>query len=131
MAHFHCDPRADQIGVMKLKLRIPLPMRRSTAKRWPCWWAVFCVFLSAFTVRAAESASSAAEIRILQLEGTVEIMTAGAQKWILTQTNQVLGPGDRLRTGKNSRVTLRWSDQSIVPFAAFSEIEILEPEKSE
>jgi Tfp pilus assembly protein PilF len=44
---------------------------------------------------------------------------------VLTQTNQVLNPGDELRTGGNSRVTLLWSDHSVVPFGAEAEVEIL------
>jgi len=67
------------------------------------------------------------EIRIAELEGTVEVSPAGATTWVLTQTNQVLRPFDRLRTGANSRVALRWSDQSMVPFGASTELEILPP----
>ena len=70
------------------------------------------------------------EIRVLEIQGSFEIMPAGATTWVATQaTNQVLHVGDRLRTGSNSRVTLRWSDQSVVPFGALSEIEILPPDK--
>ena len=67
------------------------------------------------------------EIRIVALQGMVEISPAGATTWVLTQTNQVLHPSDKLRTGPNSRVTLRWSDQSMVPFGALTEIEVLPP----
>jgi len=47
------------------------------------------------------------------------------------QTNHLLHPFDRLRTGVNSRVALRWSDQSIVPFGASTELEILPPHSPE
>jgi tetratricopeptide (TPR) repeat protein len=57
----------------------------------------------------------------------VQISPAGAQTWVLTQTNQPLYPFDRLRTGTNSRVALRWSDQSIIPFGSSTELEILPP----
>lgn len=66
-------------------------------------------------------------IRILELQGKVEIMPPGATDWLLTQTNQILRPLYRLRTGPNSRVALRWSDQSVVAFGALTEIEILPP----
>ena len=46
------------------------------------------------------------EIRILELQGTAEVSPQGSTRWILTQTNQILKPFDRLRTGPNSRVTL-------------------------
>src|SRR5438445_4182854 len=71
------------------------------------------------------------EIRIAELVGTVEVSPAGATTWVLTRTNHLLHPFDRLRTGVNSRVALRWSDQSIVPFGASTELEILPPHSPE
>ena len=71
------------------------------------------------------------EIRIVELQGAVEVSPSGATIWALTQTNQILRPFDRLRTGANSRVALRWSDQSIVPFGASTELEILPPHSPE
>jgi tetratricopeptide (TPR) repeat protein len=67
------------------------------------------------------------QIRIVELQGAVEISPAGAKTWVLTQTNQVLYPFDRLRTGPDSRVALRWSDESVVPFGASTELEVLPP----
>ena len=67
------------------------------------------------------------EIRIVELQGKVEISPKGATTWVLTQTNQPVYPFDRLRTGPNSRVALRWSDESVVPFGAQTELEILPP----
>src|SRR5271170_4090333 len=71
------------------------------------------------------------EIVILELQGKVEIMPEGAKTWVLTQTNQVLHPFDRLRTGTDSRAALRWSDQSVIPLGALTEIEILPPPDAE
>jgi tetratricopeptide (TPR) repeat protein len=73
------------------------------------------------------SGSDAQEILILELQGKVEIMPEGSKTWVLTQTNQVLRPFDRLRTGVDARAALRWSDQSVIPIAALTEIEILPP----
>ncbi len=74
------------------------------------------------------SASPADEIRILELQGTVEIAHGGtAAPWSAAHANDVLHPSDRLRTGENSRVALRWSDQSVVPFGASTELEVLPP----
>ena len=70
------------------------------------------------------------EIRIVAIQGSVELMPAGAKTWVLTQTNQVLYPGDRLRTADNSRVTVLWSDKSVVPLGPLTQIEILEPDNS-
>ena len=57
----------------------------------------------------------------------MEVSPAGATTWGPAQTNQILYPFDRLRTGANTRVALRWSDQSIISFDALTEIEILPP----
>src|SRR4051812_42398710 len=70
------------------------------------------------------------EIRIVGLEGVVEVSPAGAKTWVLTQTNQVLYPSDRLRTGPNSRVALHWSGESAVPFGPSTELEILPPDEN-
>ncbi len=92
---------------------------------------VLALSLSPDSLLAVSPDASAAEIRILQIQGSVELLPAGAKFWVLTQTNQVLHPADRLRTSANSRVALRWSDQSVVPFGPLAEIEILEPEKTD
>ena len=67
------------------------------------------------------------DIRIVELQGVVELSPKGATTWVLTQTNQIVHPFDRLRTGPDSRVALRWSDQSAVPIGALTELEILPP----
>jgi tetratricopeptide (TPR) repeat protein len=80
---------------------------------------------SAFAQSSARS-EAANEIRIVELQGTVEILRQGATTWVETgKTNQLLYPFDRLRTRANSRVTLRWSAQSVVPLGALTEIEVL------
>ncbi len=81
--------------------------------------------LVAVSVRGAQP--QVKEIRIVESAGTVEILPVGAARWLLTQTNQVLRPLDRLRTGPNSRALLRWSDHSTISFGALTEIEILAP----
>jgi len=68
------------------------------------------------------------EIHIVAIQGTVEVMPSGATNWIITQTNQLLNPGDRLRTEDNSRVTILWGDQSVVPLGPLTQIEILPPD---
>ena len=35
-------------------------------------------------------------------------------------TNQVLRPGDRIRTGQNSKVWVAWSDDSVATFEALT-----------
>jgi tetratricopeptide (TPR) repeat protein len=66
-------------------------------------------------------------IRIIELQGTVSVLPNGATNWVITQTNQPLHAFDRVRVGPESRVGIRWSDQSIARFSARTEIEILAP----
>ncbi|MGO8682091.1 MAG: TonB-dependent receptor domain-containing protein [Limisphaerales bacterium] len=70
------------------------------------------------------------EIRIVELQGTAEVAAATATTWMPVRTNQILRPSDRLRTGANSRMTLLWSDRSVVSFGALTELEILPPDSA-
>src|SRR5262245_2487503 len=73
------------------------------------------------------------EIRSVEVQGAeslVEVSPRNATTWVRTQTNQVLYPFDRLRTGRNTRITLRWSDQSVVPVGPLTELEILPPHEA-
>ena len=75
----------------------------------------------------AQAQTPSDDVRIIELDGTLEIFTVGAQRWVLTTTNQPLFPHDRLRTGPNSRMAVRWSDSSVVRFGPRAEIEVLPP----
>jgi Tfp pilus assembly protein PilF len=94
-------------------------------------FAVFIIHAVALEAQPAAQPPETGEIRIVAIQGTVEIMPAGATTWVLTQTNQVLHPADRLRTGSDSRVTLLWCDQSAVPLGALTQIEILAPNNAD
>lgn len=82
--------------------------------------------ISAFNSHA-QAGSAADQIRIVEIQGAVEISRAGESTWSLAQTNLVLQALDRVRTGPNSRVALHWSDESVVPFGASTELEIVPP----
>ena len=101
----------------------------------PVWTGgIFILWSFCASVIFAQSPTPARgtnEIRIVELQGAVEISPAGAKTWVLTQTNQLLYPNDRLRTGPNSRVALRWSDESVVPFGASTELEVLSPDAAD
>ena len=92
---------------------------------------IFCCVAAWDGISSAQGSHSANEIRIAGFQGAVEIHPAGTTAWISIQTNQVLRPFDRLRTGANSRVALLWSDQSVVPLGASTEIEILPSQSQE
>ncbi len=85
-----------------------------------------------FGTLAAPSGAGTNQIRIVGIQGEVEVFRGNAQRGVrTTETNQVLDTFDRLRTGPDSRVLLRWSDQSVVHFGALTEIEILPPQGRE
>lgn len=71
------------------------------------------------------------EVTIKELQGVVEILSARTTQWAPARHGQVLHPSDELRTGANSRAALLWSDQSVVPVGASTEIEILSPQSQQ
>ena len=89
--------------------------------------AIFMTWVGNCRAQSGISKRTANEIRVVELQGTMEISPAGATTWGLAQTNQILHPFDRLRTGANTRIALRWSDQSVISFDALTELEILPP----
>ena len=80
-----------------------------------------------FAQTVAAGAAITNKVQIVELQGSAEFSTAKATTWTSAQTNQILHSFDRLRTGANSRVALRWSDQSVITFGASTELEILPP----
>ena len=96
--------------------------------------AMVAGFLTCVGMSGAQSAAGGGatnEIRIVELQGTAEFAPAAATTWTPAQTNQILHPFDRLRTGANSRIALLWSDRSVVSFGALTEIEVLPPDSSD
>jgi Tfp pilus assembly protein PilF len=91
-------------------------------------FVIFTVCTVNCLAQSALFSSIANTIRIVELQGSVKILHAGTTAWAPAQTNQILQPFDRLQTATNSRVALRWSDQSILPFGASTELEVLPPD---
>lgn len=98
------------------------------------WVAVACCgFLTCVGMAGAQSMAGATAtngIRIVEFQGIVEFSPAPSTTWVPAQTNQVVYPFDRLRTGANSRMALLWSDRSVVSFGAMTELEVLPPDAS-
>ncbi len=92
---------------------------------------ILCCFLTGVGKSLAQDVTAGPmknEIRIVEIQGTVETSPVGTTTWMLAQTNQTLHPFDRLRTGTDSRVAFRWSDQSVMQFNASTELEVLPPD---
>ena len=79
---------------------------------------------------AADDTGTAGEYRLLELEGTVQVMRSGANVWDKAYTNQVLYPGDQLQTEMRSRAVVRWSDLTLHRVGERSLIQIPQQEKS-
>jgi tetratricopeptide (TPR) repeat protein len=76
--------------------------------------------------QTTNTAASATDIVITEIEGKVEVLPLGAQTWKSVETTNVLHVGDRVRTRENSRITLRFSDLSIARFGSLNEF-VIEP----
>jgi Tfp pilus assembly protein PilF len=88
---------------------------------------LFVACLMNCPVQGQPAAPTPNEVSVVEFQGVVEVFPKGAQAWSAVQTHQILHPLDRLRTGSNSRVALRWPADSIVSFGASTELEILPP----
>ncbi|HSY17583.1 MAG TPA: TonB-dependent receptor [Candidatus Acidoferrales bacterium] len=64
------------------------------------------------TAAKPAAAAATAESVLLTTEGKVEISRAGNTAWAAAQTNSVLSPGDRIRTGLRSRAVVRLANLS-------------------
>ncbi|HXJ75469.1 MAG TPA: TonB-dependent receptor, partial [Candidatus Dormibacteraeota bacterium] len=64
---------------------------------------------------------------LLTVEGKVEVAPNGTLDWQPARTNQVLHPGDRLRTGLRSRASLQWSGLSVLRVNALTTMQIQPP----
>lgn len=94
-------------------------------------WALGC--FGAFAGEARGEGSTAplesGTARVIEIEGTVEVQRAGAKPWDPSRTNQVLYPGDQLRTAQRSRTALLLSDLTVLRLGELSHIQIPETKK--
>src|SRR2546423_11381867 len=87
-------------------------------------WAWLALPAGPGLAQGGSPAESTNEIRMLIVEGTVEIAGANSTRWIPTQVSQPVKPFDRIRTGRNTRITIYWSPESRVTLGPFTEIMI-------
>ncbi|HEV8544350.1 MAG TPA: hypothetical protein VGR78_18325, partial [Verrucomicrobiae bacterium] len=69
----------------------------------------------------------ATNLVILVIENKVHVLRGGAQVWEAARTNQVLAPGDHIRTGPRSRAAVLLSNQTTVRLDEKSEFLIETP----
>jgi tetratricopeptide (TPR) repeat protein len=88
-------------------------------------WLWFAPLLSAicFDARAVPLWES----QVIEAAGDVQTAAAGVTNWRPAVVNQILRPGDRLRTGADSRAALRLSDLSVIRVNELTLLEITDP----
>jgi Flp pilus assembly protein TadD len=88
--------------------------------------AMFFIGASISQLRS-QSTNTPAATRLVEFAGKVEVTVAATNDWRLAVTNQVLNPGDRLRTDRDSRATLQLSDRSTIRVNQLTTVEIRPP----
>ena len=83
------------------------------------------------TSPAAATPATATTIRLVEAQGDVQVLPQGATVWSKAQADLELHPLDRLKSAENSRMAVRWSDQSVVSFGPSTELEILAPKAAD
>jgi tetratricopeptide (TPR) repeat protein len=71
------------------------------------------------------------ETVLLMVSGTVEVAPPGTSNFVAAHATQVLRVGDQIRTGKNSRATVRLSNLSIIRVYELTTMTIRPPSKAE
>ena len=93
--------------------------------------ALIAAMLQCFLTESVKAGQTTNEIRVVEIQGTVRVSPFGSTAWVPARTNQTLRPFDWLRTGTDSRVACRWSDQSVITFNALTEAEVLPPDSAD
>lgn len=92
---------------------------------FPVWRSLALCLACMLEVAVADAANAASQL--LSAEGLVELSRSDTTNWITAEKNQELLPGDRLRTGRRSRATVRLADLSVFRVNELSTFSILAP----
>ena len=96
------------------------------------WMLLACLGVTlASSLRAADTTNTASASRLLELAGQVEVRQANGVAWLAATNGQSLQPGDKLRTGAQSRAALQFSDRSVLRINERTTLEIQSPAGSE
>jgi Tfp pilus assembly protein PilF len=99
--------------------------------RWLAGTLVACALLSSTLLVLGQNTSTTSTDAILvAVAGKVDVSPQGTTQWMPGKANQPLKLGDRLRTGKSSRATLRLSNLSMLRVYELTTLEIQPPEKA-
>lgn len=103
---------------------------RICSYKWLGGVVVILAFLSInFTAIGQNAPAGPTDAILVTASGKVDVKPSGATEWTAGHTNQVLKVGDRVRTGKSSRATLRLSNLSLLRVYELTTLEIQPPEQ--
>jgi Flp pilus assembly protein TadD len=90
------------------------------------WLWVFCFYAVSQLTAQTNAASSlgATNNQIVMMQGKVEVALAGSDRWSAALTNQILYPGDRVRTLERSRAAVYLTNGMTIQKGEFSDLEI-------
>ncbi|HEX3717113.1 MAG TPA: FecR domain-containing protein [Verrucomicrobiae bacterium] len=88
-------------------------MTTFTCRRMAGAFVLLAILSRAAILYGQSAVTNAPDTVLLSTSGTVEIAPVGTPSWSAGHANQILRNGDQLRSGKNSRATLRLSDLSV------------------
>ena len=95
--------------------------------RWTLAGVMVCAMVSIARAEPPTSAGINLASQLVEFSGQVEITLAETNDWQPARTNQLLHPGDRLRTAAGSRATLQLSDRSVIRISQSTFLEIEPP----
>src|SRR6267142_4039654 len=72
-------------------------------------WLLLSVEAANYSAGAQSAAQQPDTVKLLGIEGKVEVAAAGTTNWVQAKSGQTLRPGDLIRTDKNSRALLQSS----------------------
>ena len=87
----------------------------------------YCIAAIALSCINVVAETSASRMEILSLEGTVEFTSVNTTTWQSARVGQIVQFGDRIRTSKRSRASVRFADLSVMRLNENTVFEILPP----
>ena len=97
------------------------------ALRWTLAGVAFCAMVTIARAEPPAPADTNRASQLVEFAGTVEVTVANTNDWQPARVNQLLHPGDRLRTAADSRATLQLSDRSVIRISQSTILEIQPP----
>ena len=106
---------------------VPLPYRVVRFLELPLLLAAAVLWLAVPTWAQTPGAPSS---RVVEAAGRVEFLSAATNTWRTATNGLALVPGDRLRTGPQSRAAVQFSDRSVIRLGEATVLEIQPPRQA-